>query len=243
MFLLIALARRLVILALVLAVPVAVGEFVVRKLIGDAVSSAVRQRIGATAHVSLGSSPILLQLIHGRVDTATVSASRARIGGLPPVALTATLHDVHLANVTSLQGAIGSITVVARLTGGAVRDLLASPSCIGSLPADVRSALTTVPRVLVFPGRIDVLPPSGRAVELRLRPVATRASVVFHLSGIERGGAQAPAATLALARARSDCSRSLPGLPFGVDLVSATAGSGTLALAFAGTNARFSALG
>ena len=243
MFLLIAIARRLVVLAVVLAVPLVAGELIARKLIGDAVSSAVRQRIGVAAHVSLGSSPILLQLIHGRIDTATISATRARIGGLPPVTLTATLHDVHLSNVTSLQGAIGSLTVAVELTPGEVRDLLAVPGCIESLPAAVRSALTSSPRVLLFPGRVDVLPPAGRAAEVRLRPAAARASIVFALSGIEIGGTPASAATVAQARAQTDCSRSLPGLPFGIALVSATARSGALALAFAGTDARFSALG
>jgi LmeA-like phospholipid-binding len=243
MFLLIAIVRRLVILALVLAVPIVAGELIARKLIGDAVSSAVRQRIGVGAHVSLGASPVLLQLVHGRIDTATVSATRASIGGLPPVALTATLHDVHLTNVTSLQGAIGSLTVAVRLTPGEVRDLLATPGCIESLPADVRTALTPTPRVLLFPGRVDLLPPAGRAVEVRLRPAAAHARVVFHLRAIERGGAEASAPTLAAARAQTNCSRSLPSLPFGISLVSATARGGALALAFAGTDARFSALG
>jgi len=235
--------RRLLVLAIVLAVPLVGGELIVRKLIGDAVTSAVRARIGAPVSVGLGSSPVLLQLVHGRIDTVTVRASGASIGGLPPVALSATLHDVHLANVTSLQGAIGSLSVDARLGPAAVRDLLATPACIDSLPSPLRAALTASPRVLVLPGRVDVLPPAGRSVELQLHPQARGNAVVFRPSGLELGGAPAPPATLAQVRAQTNCARSLRQLPFAISLVSARADSGAVALAFAGTNATFSPLG
>lgn len=243
MFLLLWLARRVLVFLLVLAVPVIAGEVVVRKLVGDAVAKVVKDRIGVSPSVGLGSSPVLLALIHGRLDTVTLAAKNARIGGLPPVTLSATLHDVHLSHLTSLQGAIGSIAVTAKLGPGAVRDLLATPACVESLPADLRASLTTVPRVLILPGRVDLLPPRGRAAEARLRPQAAAGTLVFHLSGLERNGAETSAAALAQASSRVDCSRRLPDLPFGISLASASAGSGTLALSFTGTNATFSALG
>jgi hypothetical protein len=243
MFLLFGLGRRLLVLAIVLAIPLVGGELLVRKLIGDALTSAVRQHIGVAPSIGLGSSPVLLELIRGRVDHVTVSAKGARIGGLPPLALSATLHAVHLANLTSLQGAIGSLTVDARLGPAAVRDLLATPTCIDSLPASLRAALTASPRVLIFPGRVDVLPPAGRAVELRLRPVAERGAVAFRATGLDVGGAPASASELGQVRAQTDCTRSLRQLPFDLSLVSASADAGTLALGFAGTGATFSALG
>jgi len=238
-----ALTRRLLILAAVLALPVVGGELLARHLVGRAFANAVRARIGVAAAVSLGSSPILPQLVRGRIDTATVRATGARIGGLPPMSLSATLRDVHMTRLTSLQGAIGSLRVDAGLGAAGVRDLLATPTCMDSLPADQRAALTRRPRVLILAGRIDVLPPSGRSIELRLRPAAAGNVLVFRLSALELSGARAPAGELALVRSRVSCSRALARLPFRMTLVSASARSGTLALAFAATNAAFSAFG
>lgn len=235
--------RRILVLALVLAVPVVGGELVARKLIGAAVSSAVRARIGVAPSVSLGSGPILLQLVHGRIDDATLTASGARIGGLPPVRLTATLRDLHLTRLTSLQGAIGSLSLQVRLGPTAVRDLIATAACAGSLPADVRDALTPDPRVLIESGRVELLPPAGRAVEVRLSPAAAGDQLVFELAGLERAGAPAAPAALAAAQAQLRCARPLTRLPFGVALVWARAQAGSLELAFAGNDAEFSALG
>jgi hypothetical protein len=237
------LLRRILVLALVLAVPLVAGEFVARKLIGDAVTSAVRARLGVAPNVSLGSDPVLLQLLHGRIDDATLTASDARIGGLPPVGLTATLRDLHLTGLTSLQGAIGSLSVQARLGPAAVRDLIATAACAGSLPANVRAALTPDPRVRLAHGRVELLPRAGRAVEVRLSPAAAGDRVVFSLVGLERGGAPAATAALLSAQGPLRCGRSLTSLPFGVGLVSARVQDGALRLAFDGTNAEFSALG
>ena len=243
MLLLTPILRRLLVMAVVLAIPLVACELIARKLIGDAVKSAVRARVGVASSVSFGSSPILLQLIHGRIDTVTVGATDARIQGLPPLRLNATLHDVHLANLTSLQGGIGSLTIDAHLSPGGVRLLLATPTCVEALPASLRRPLSAVPRVYVFPGRIDLLPPRGRSVEVRLAPLARAGSLVFVISAVDRRGVPASAATLALIRRRTQCSRSLPNLPFGVSLASATAATGALELAFTGTNASFSAIG
>jgi hypothetical protein len=233
--------RRMLVVAIVLAVPVMAGELVARKLIGDAVTSAVRARIGVAPEVSFGSTPVLLQLVRGRLDAATLRARDARIGGLPPAALTATLRDVRLVDIASLEGAIGSLHIDAGLSPAAVRDLLTSTGCIGSLPAGLRSALTPAPRIVVLAGRIDVLPPAGRAVELRLRPTVARDAVGFEPSGLERDGAPAPADALA-ATSQHGCARRLHHLPFGISLVSASARPGTLALGFTGSDATFSAL-
>jgi DUF2993 family protein len=203
----------------------------------------VAARIGVSPKVGFGPTPLLLQLAHGSLNAVNVSASGARIDGLPPVELTGTLRDVHLRSVTSLEGAIGSLRVDVRLPASGVRALLATPSCIGSLPANVLAALTRTPRVAVFPGRVDLLAPHGRATEVRLRPLAVGESVRFGLIGLELAGAPSSAAQLAAVRAQTHCSRTLTDLPFGISLVSARAGWGVLELAFAGSGASFSAVG
>jgi hypothetical protein len=203
----------------------------------------VAARIGVSPKIGFGSTPLLLQLAHGSLNAVSVSASGARIDGLPPVELTGTLRDVHLRSVTSLEGAIGSLSVDVRLPASGVRDLLATAACVGSLPANVLAALTRTPRVALFPGRVDLLPPGGRATEVRLRPLAAGTSVRFVVIGLELAGAPSSAAQLAAVRAQTRCSRTLTDLPFGISLVSARAGLGTLELAFAGTGASFSAVG
>jgi hypothetical protein len=203
----------------------------------------VAARIGVSPKIGFGSTPLLLQLAHGSLNAVSVSASGARIDGLPPVELTGTLRDVHLRSVTSLEGAIGSLSVDVRLPASGVRDLLATAACVGSLPANVLAALTRTPRVALFPGRVDLLPPRGRATEVRLRPLAAGTSVRFVVIGLELAGAPSSAAQLAAVRAQTRCSRTLTDLPFGISLVSARAGLGTLELAFAGTGASFSAVG
>ena len=234
--------RRLLMLAIVLAVPVIGGELLARKLVGEAVAAAVRARIGVSPQVSLGTSPILLQLARGRIDDATLHARGAHLGALPAVTLTATLRDVHVTHLTRLQGAIGSLIVDAQLAPGAVRDLLATRRCIDALPPPVRTALTRAPRVVLVRDRVELLPPAGRAVELRLRPQVSRHVLRFRVSGLELAGAPAPAAALAAARASTSCARPLGDLPFGISLISAAARGGTLGLAFAATGATFSPL-
>lgn len=243
MFLLTAILRRLLVLLVVLAIPVVIVELVARKLIGDAVASAVRARIGVAPKIGFGSTPLLLQLVGGKLDTVTASAKGARIDDLPPLALSATLRDVHLTHLTSLEGAIGSLRVVATLSAAGVADLLATPSCVESLPPSALVALRGRPRVDLFPGRVDLLPAHGRAVELRFRPAVAGNSIEFALSGYERAGAPVPATELASAQTRARCSRALANLPFGISLDSATARSGGLDLGFHGANASFSAIG
>jgi hypothetical protein len=238
MFLLIGLLRRLVVLALVLAIPLVVCEFIARKLLGDAISSAVKARIGTSPHIGLGSSPVLLQLVRGHIDAATVTASGAHIGELPPISLTATLRDVHIAHLTSLEGGIGSLTIEARLGPHAVRDLLASPTCRSALPADARAGLGARPRVDLFPGRIDLLPAGGRAAEVRLVPAVAGDDLTFTVTALERAGS-----AQRLPVPAPSCTRALPNLPFGATPRSATVTSGALELAFAASNVTFSAIG
>jgi hypothetical protein len=233
------LLRRLIVLAIILAVPIVGCELLARKLVGDAVRSAVRARIGVSPSIDFGSTPLLLDVVHGRVGRVELSAKRARIGGLPPLTLHGSLDNVHLTSVTSLSGAIGSLTLSAGLPPVGVGDLLAASSCTGALPADVRAALTTRPRVYLFSGRVDLLPPTGRAVEVRLAPQVSGGRLVFAVEGFERAGQVEPITTLA----GVSCTRSLPDLPFDAHLRSASAQTGVLDLAFTGANASFSALG
>ena len=241
--LLIPILRRLLLLASFLAVPLIAAELIARKLIGDAVAHAVQARIGVAPKIGFGSTPLLLQIIHGRLSEVTVSAERAHIDGLPPLALTATLRDVHLRSVTGLEGAIGALRIEAQLPPDGVRDLLATPACVDPLPPAILAGLTRSPRVELFPGRIDLLAPRGRASEVRFRPYAAGSSVDFAVIGLEQAGAPVAATTLAAVRERTHCSRALDASPFGVSLVSARALAGALELSFAGSDASFSALG
>jgi len=224
-------------------VPLIAAELIARKLIGDAVAHAVQARIGVAPKNGFGSTPLLLQIIHGRLSEVTVSAERAHIDGLPPLALTATLRDVHLRSVTGLEGAIGALRIEAQLPPDGVRDLLATPACVDPLPPAILAGLTRSPRVELFPGRIDLLAPRGRASEVRFRPYAAGSSVDFAVIGLEQAGAPVAATTLAAVRERTHCSRALDASPFGVSLVSARALAGALELSFAGSDASFSALG
>ena len=235
--------RRLLVFAAVLAVPVVVGEIVARKLIGEAVSHAVATRIGVTPKIGFGATPLLLQVARGRLAAVSVTAVGAHIDGLPPMDLSATLRDVHLRSLTSLQGAIGSLSVDTKLPAAGVRVLLATPGCIDALPRQTLAGLTRDPRVALFPGRVDLLPPHGRAAEVRLRPYASGGSLRFAISGVEVAGAPISTARLAAVRGGTRCSRALSGLPFGVSLVSVHATSGLLDLAFAGRDVSFSAIG
>jgi hypothetical protein len=243
MFLLFPILRRLLYLAIFLAILAVAGELLARKLVGDAVSHAIAARIGVSPKVGFGSTPLLLQIVHGSLDDVTLSASGARISGLGPLSLDGTLRDVHLRSLTSLQGAIGSLAVHAALPPTVVLGMLATPACERSLPAAVRAGLTGAPRVALFPGRVDLLPPRGRASEVRLRPYAAAGSVRFAISAIELAGVPVAPAQLRADSAAANCSRPLSNLPFGVALISARALEGTLALSFAGRDASFSAIG
>jgi LmeA-like phospholipid-binding len=243
MLLLFPILRRLLFTAAFLAIPLVAAEIVARKLIGNAIKHAVQTRIGVVPAIGFGSTPLLVQLIHGKLDAVTVSATGARIDGLAPLSLSATLRDVHLSNLTSLEGAIGSLRVDATLAPAGVRELLATPTCIQSLPSSLLGALTRKPRVYLFPGRVDLLPPQGRAVEVRLRPYTSGASVRFAIAGLDLAGAPGDRGQLDALRARTTCSRALSNLPFGVSLVSATAIAGALQLGFSGRGASFSAIG
>jgi hypothetical protein len=237
-FLLFPILRRLLVAAALLAALAVGGELLARKLIADAVSHAVSSRIAASAQVSFGSTPLLMQIASGRLDAVAVSAQAAHIDGIGPLSLRGTLRDVRLRSLTSLEGGIGSLEVRASLKAAAVRPLLETPACVGSLPAPLRAALTASPRVALFPGRVDLLPPRGRAVEVRLHPYAAGHELRFAITAIE------PALEpLAAVRAQAACVRALRDLPFGVALVSAGASRGALNLAFSGVGASFAALG
>jgi hypothetical protein len=242
MLLLFPILRRLLFTAAFLAIPVVAGELLARKLIGSAVTHAVQARIGVAPKLGFGSTPLLLQLVHGKLDAVSVSAAGARFDGLPPLSLSATLRDVHLRDLTSLQGAIGSLSVDAKLAPAGVRELLATPGCLDSLPPSLLAELTLRPRVILLPGRVDLLPPHGRRGEVRLRPYASGASVRFAIVGLELDGAPASPTQLDDARARTWCARALSKLPFGISLVSAGATAGALDLGFIGSGASFSAV-
>jgi hypothetical protein len=237
------LVRRLVSLAIFLAIVAGIGEFVARKLIGDAVKSAVSSRIGGTASVGFGSTPLLLQLAHGRLDDVTVSAADARFGSLPPVSVQASLRDVHMTSVTSLQGAIGEVIVHAHIGPVGVRDLLATQSCVDSLPGLVLGGLSAHPRVVLTPGQVELLPPRGRAVEVRFVPRAVSDAVYFALDGLAVDGREASGAELAAAGSRTACVRGVSALPFGLHLVHAAAEQGNVELELIAHDSSFAAIG
>jgi hypothetical protein len=187
--------------------------------------------------------PLVVQIARGSLGDVTLSAQGARIDGLGPLSLSGTMRDVHLRSLTGLQGAIGSLEVAAGLSPTVVLGILATAACAESLPAAVRSGLTSRPRVAIFPGRVDLLPPRGRAAEVRLRPYVAGSTLRFAIAGVDMHGAPAPAADVRGAQTRASCSRELSNLPFGIALISARATSGALELDFSGRGASFSALG
>jgi len=243
MFLLLPILRRLLHLAIFVAILAVGAELLARKLIGDAVTHAVATRIGVSPKIGFGSTPLVVQIARGSLGDVTLSAQGARIDGLGPLSLSGTMRDVHLRSLTGLQGAIGSLEVDAGLPPPVVLGILASAPCAQSLPAVVRSGLTSRPRVAIFPGRVDLLPPSGRAAEVRLRPYAAGSTLRFAITGVDMHGAPAAAGEVRGAQARASCSRVLANLPFGIALISASARSGVLELSFSGRGASFSALG
>jgi hypothetical protein len=235
--------RRLLFLVLFLAVPLVAAEVVARKLLGHAVANAVSARIGGSPQVSFGTTPVLWQIIHGQLNDVDVSDKHVVLGGLPPTALSASLHDIRITSVTTLNGAVGRISLHADLPPRSVLAMLATPACIESLPASVVGGLTDHPRVLIFADHISVLPPSGRAAELRLAPAAIDGSIEFRLIGLIDGGANVSSATLDSVAASVTCSRSVADLPFNLRLVSARARPAALRLGFSAGSASFSALG
>jgi hypothetical protein len=241
MFLFFGIFRKLVYVVLVLAIPLIVGEFIARSLLGDAVNSAIVSRIGGKAQVGFGTTPVLLQLVNGHLGDVSVSESKAQIGGLPTLAFNATLDDVHLSSITHLEGGIGAITLTAHLDAHAVRDLLATPTCVGSLPPGVLDGLTEQPRVKIAPGHIALLPPHGSAVDLHLFPAVAGGAIIFHATSLSLDGKRAPAATLTAAAGAINCARTVQNLPFNLQLKSTSTTPGLLDVQFAATNASFSA--
>src|SRR5471032_877992 len=115
MFLLLPILRRLLYIAIFVAILAVGAELLARKLIGADVSHAVAARIGVSPKVGFGSTPLVEQIARGSLDDVSVSAAGARIDGLGPLSLSGTLRDVHLRSLTSLQGAIGSLEIHAGL--------------------------------------------------------------------------------------------------------------------------------
>jgi LmeA-like phospholipid-binding len=245
MFLLSPILRPLLVLAAIVAALAVGAELLARKLIGDAVAHAVSARIGTSPKVAFGSTPLLVQIAHGRLDDVTVSARHARIGGVGGLALRGTLRDVHITSLLGLRGVIGSSRFTATASAASVRPLLDGRACARALPAAVLAGLGADPRIEIRPGRIELLPRRGRSAEVRMRPIAAGSTLRFEISTVELASATAgaPAAELTGTRAGSSCSRSFTNLPFGVSLVSAAARRGALELGFAGSGVSFSAIG
>lgn len=238
-FLIVWIVRKLAVIALLLAVPAVAGELIARKLVGDTVRSAVVARFGGSPSVSFGTAPLLWQLLRGRLDDVSVTDSSVSIGGLPPASATANFDNVHVTNLIGLHGVIGVVQVAASLGPAAVRDLLATRSCAGGLPDGIGATLTADPRVAIVPGHVSLLPPRGHSVQIRLVPSAVNGALVFHLIGLVEDGADASAATVNALGSQSDCTRTLPGLPFNLRLTSASANAGAVLLGLRGSGSQF----
>jgi hypothetical protein len=241
MFLLVSIARRLFFVAIALAIPLVAGEFLARTLVSAAVKNAIVARIGGgKAQIGFGSTPVLLQLVHGNLNDVSVSEKHAHLGDLPSLSFNATLTDVHLASVTHLQGAIGAITAQAHLDSHAVRDLLATPACVNSLAPDLLRVLCERPRVAISAGHVTLRPPHGDAVVLALFPAAVGHTIYFHVTGLVVDGTRAARATLDSVAASVNCARTVTDLPFGLALQGVSAKPHTLELDFGASNASFS---
>jgi hypothetical protein len=233
--------RTLIMLVVLLAVPLIAGELIARKLVGDAVGSAISSQFGGSPHVSFGSTPLLWQIVGGRLDDVSVSEPEANIVGLPPARLHANFDDVELSSLIGLHGVIGTVAAQANLDPQAVRDLLESDGCVRSLPPSVIAALSRDPRVVIVAGHIAVLPRRGRGAELRFVPSTLGSTIALHLTGVLERGVPVSSSELDVLASQADCLRNVSGLPFALTLVSARAVPGDLELSFAGRRATFSA--
>jgi hypothetical protein len=233
------LVRRVLVLAVILAIPIVAGEFVARKLVGDAVKSAVAARFGGSPSVSFGSTPLLWQLVNGRLDDVTVTEEDASVGGLPPVSVSASFKDVTVTKLIGLHGIVNTIEVNAGLGPAGVRDLLGASACGAQLAAGLGAALTADPRVRLHAGYITLLPPHGRAVVVRLAPSVVSAELDFRVVSAFQDGAALSPSTVSSLGPTAGCLRPLPNLPFNLVLVSATAVPGALELEMQGSRASF----
>lgn len=231
MFLIVGVVRRLVILAVVLAIPAVALELVARKVVGDAVASQVKTAFGGAPAVDFGSTPLLEQIAEGHLNV-TITDAHAAVAGLPPVALSASFDDVHMTSLLGLHGRIGSVTATAGLGPHRVRALLSSSGCIAALPANELAALTNRPRVRIGIGHITLLPPHGRAVVVRIVPVESQDKLAFNVASVTAAGQ-------ALAGVRAGCAVGVGALPFGLTFTGASATKGLLELAFSGHGASF----
>jgi len=229
-FVIVWLARRLVLLVLLLAIPAVAGELIARKLVSDTVGGKVTAQFGGKPSVDFGSTPLLLQLLRGRVNLS-VSEPDASVAGLPPVALHADFENIRVTSLLGLHGVIGTVTAHATLGPKGVGRLLLQSGCAGALPVGMRSALSAGSRIVIGAGHMTVLARRG-AQRARIVPTAIGGRVAFNVVGASAGSAP-PAGG-------SGCVATLGGLPFNLSLASAIADGGVLDLAFTGRGARFS---
>jgi len=236
MFLIRFVVRRLLVILAIAAIPLVAGELIARKLVGDAVKSAVAARFGGQPAVSFGSTPLLWQLVNGRLDDVTVTEAGADVGGLPPVSVTANFENVTVQKLIGLHGLVAAVAVTASLDRNGVRELLRASPCAGELPDGIGAALTAGPRVRLHAGAITLLPPRGRAVLVRLVPSAVDGELDLRLVRVVAHGASVAPGSLGPA---GGCLVPLHDLPFRLTLASAGAMPGALRLELRGSRAEF----
>jgi LmeA-like phospholipid-binding len=218
--LLIWLVRRLALLALVLAIPLVIGELVARRLVGDAVASQLRSHFGGShASVGFGSTPLLLQLIDGHID-ANASIARVQIAKLPPAALQVSFDDVRLSSLLGLRGVAGSVLAHVSLGPDAVGRLLWNGGCAGELPPQLAADLANSPRIAIGRGRVKI---HGDGAGLDVVPTRVGRTIDF----------------TSVSAPRVACTISVGAAPYGLALAGTSASDGALVVTFRARGVRF----
>jgi len=175
--------RVLIGLVLIVALVVA-AELIARGVIKHRIESMMRDEMkGGSISVDIGSTPALIDLARGRIDTVSVDASRVQVSDLPDVSIDATLsnlslHAPHHVDATNAEVTLGRTTLDTLASDVAgVNDISVNPSPDqGTLTV---SALS--------PGVVDlVAEPRLQGDELRLVP-RTVSVLGFDLSGTKLG--------------------------------------------------------
>jgi len=80
----------------VLGLSAVVSDVAVRHAVGSRIAAAASNRLHTRPIVDVGGGPILPQVVSGRLDQVSLSATGASLGPLNDVDLTAALADVHV---------------------------------------------------------------------------------------------------------------------------------------------------
>ena len=175
--------RVLIGLVLIVALVVA-AELIARGVIKHRIASMMREQMqGGSISVDLGSTPALLDLARGRIDTVSVEASRVQVSDLPDVSLDATLRDLSLHAPHHVDATDAEVTL-----GRTTLDTLASDVAgVQGISVQSSPGQNTLTVSALSPGVVDlVAEPKLDGDDLKLVPRSVKL-LGFDLSGTKLG--------------------------------------------------------